>query len=650
MLFIGVGGAAGQVLGRLRRRLEERFLFPDRIPAWRTLMIDTDADALASLGKNESAESAVTADTLLLPLRTTQEYRDASPQLLKWLSRRWLYNIARVPRVSGWRPLGRLALIDNCAPLTERLRKMIQEFATDEALASSTEVTGACFSARPAIVLVSSISGGTGSGMVLDLAYLVRKLAAELNLGAFDLRGILLHATDQDSDARDLARANTFACLTELAHFNRPGCGYPGDTALQVPAFPSVVPTFDETYVVHLGDDLGHADYLDQLERVSDFLYYGAATKASTLLESARVADAAGAPAGPLDQQVRTFGMYAVNNLRREDVDDLVNRACQAVAAQWLGPATSSGNLTSSRRREAAGDGPSAALQELIDQALGPGADKDFANELKRSLESALSSAPAGNRSASEPGAPVQRGDTLAAIGADLCDLVSSLAALRRDTASPSEPDAAHGTSHTKLPLDSIRATVKSFLDARATELAQSLTGDFPRMFFRREHRAGAANEPSGQPLNRFCRQLRITVRAGIMQALKQVDVSRLLLEMAGKSRAAREPMRELIAAANPRLTAPQGAERLFVFAPSYADRGVLGRFFSEDLQEEATVAQTEDDRLTLFCERAQLRLHEVAASLIDEDFHFAEVAARLHTRIDVHWTPLPRPSEKSLV
>jgi hypothetical protein len=521
-------------------------------------------------------------------------------------------------------------------------------------VANSAEITNAPFAAKPLIVLLAAISGGTGSGIVLDLAYAVRRLAAELNLGAYDLRGILLHATDQDPDSQDLARANSFACLTELAHFNRPGCGYPGEESLHVPAFPSVVPTFDETFVVHLGDDLAQAEFADQLDRVSDFLYYGAATRAGALLDSARTGDLASRPGGQPDPAIRTFGLYAVNSLRREEVDALVNRVCQAIAAKWIGSGNEAiGSAATIRFRAATGsEGVAAQLKDLIEQSLGPCADQRLLGELTRSLESYLQTAAAANAQSQDQAGPAQIRRTLSAVNAELSDLISSLLAIRAGTASPAAPAADDTPPPGKAPLDNIRLTVKSFLDSRAAELADSLAEDFPRMFLRRERRAGDADDQAGQILNGFCRQLRMTVRASIMQALKQVDVSRLLLEMTGKSRAAREPMRELLAAASPRLTVPGAAERLFVFAPSYSDRGTLGWFFNEDLQEDATIVQTEDDRLMLYCEQAQLHLFDVAASMIDENFHYADVASRLHTRIDVQWAPLrPTPcNEEALV
>lgn len=638
-LFIGVGGTANRILMRLRRRLEERFIFSDRIPAWRTLLVDTDANALEAAGGQDLADSDPAAHSLLLRIRTTQDYREGSPQLLKWLSRRWLYNISRVPRTSGWRPLGRLALVDHGPQVMERLEHEIREFSSPGAVACSAETVNTPFSPRPLIVLVASICGGTGSGMVLDLAYAVRKIIGDLSLSGCELRGLLLHGTDPDPDARDLSRANAYACLTEMAHFNRPGCGYPGEEALGLPALPSLVPTFDETCLVHLGDNLAPSEFVDQIDRISDALYLNLATRAGSAVAAARAGEG-NVCLGQPDPPVHSFGICSVNSLRPDEIDAFADQVCQAIATRWIGSAAGSalgGCPTVRFGSNAAGYGLTAELKQLVEQALGPSAEPTFVGELTRSLEHHFSRALGVH--GTEQGGPA-RLRALSSISAELNELAASLVAIRNHVV---RPLTAHSPAQPagKGPLANIRATVKSFLEEQALEVADNLARDFPRLFLRRERRASDNGERAGDMLRGFCRQLRLTVRAGIMQSLKQVDVSRLLLEMMGKSRAAREPLRDLVSAASPQLRAPNEGERLFVFAPGYADAGAMAQFFRNELQEDATILRTEDDRLTIYCETGTIHLSDAAAALIDDNFHYAEVASRLHTRMDVAWTAL---------
>ncbi len=82
-------------------------------------------------------------------------------------------------------------------------------------------------------------------------------------------------------------------------------------------------------------------------------------------------------------------------------------------------------------------------------------------------------------------------------------------------------------------------------------------------------------------------------------------------------------------------------AERLLVFAPSYADTTALGRFFADDLQEPATVVKTDDQRMTICVEREQLTIRDIAASLVDGRPRYLELASRLQARIDVSWSQL---------
>jgi serine/threonine protein kinase len=626
-LFIGVGGAAGQTLVRLRRRLEERFIFPDRIPAWKMLLVDTDADALEE--RQGGGEVGAGCETLLLKMRTTQEYREGSPDLLRWLSRRWLYNIPRTPKTSGWRPLGRLALVDHGAEVMERLRSAIQAFVGPAALQTSAETVNADFSGKPLIVIVASLGGGTGSGMVLDLAYAVRRLLIELGVSDYTLRGLLLHATSGDRDAQDLARANAYACMTELAHFNRPGCGYPGEEALTIPAFPCMVPTFDETFVIHLGDGLSASGFQDRIERTSDYLYYSLATRAGQALDEARQRDVEIHSGSSGDVEIRTFGMFAVNNLRREEVDECVDKVCQIVAERWLGPLVATPSALVSARFAAANNAdPDLQVRDLVERALGSGASEPFVQELTTALEERL--------------AKGSTGLTLAGLNAELRELVATLRNVQNGSrrVHAEEPDA--GAPQTpKAPLASIRSTVRSFLNERVLDISGDLTHDFPRMFLRRERRANDADDATDRALQGFCKQLRMTARASILQSLKQVDVSRLLVEMAGKSRATREPIRELLAAATPGLSTSEAAERLFVFAPAYADSAALGSSFNGDLKEDANVVLTDDERLALCYERGQIDLAKAAAALIDENGQYAEVASRLQTRSDLQWIPL---------
>ena len=125
--------------------------------------------------------------------------------------------------------------------------------------ASSRRLEQDILATAPQIVLIASISGGTGSGMLLDVAYAVRKVLDDLFISDARLTGVLLHWTGHEAHGKLLARANACCCLRELRTFGR-GEGYPGDADIGLPDFDADTPPLDATHVVHLGDGLNQQD------------------------------------------------------------------------------------------------------------------------------------------------------------------------------------------------------------------------------------------------------------------------------------------------------------------------------------------------------------------------------------------------------
>jgi len=327
-LFVGIGGAASTALRHLRRRLVHRFGDLESIPAQRLLLLDTDVLALsdATRGGDESALNP--ADTLSLPLRHTSDYRADSGDLLNWLSRRWLYNIPRSLQTQGLRPLGRLALVDHAGELADRLKSLIGELNDPETVDVTGQRTGLQFQGSPQVVVVASISGGTGSGMVLDVAYQIRQVLRELNLPDDAVRGVLTHATGRNPNANDLAIASAYACLSELGHFAESGFTDDASDASASDGHRLAGP-FRDTYVVHLGENLDESQMYAALDRLAGYLYLDAVTPGGALLAKAR--EAAVDRSEHSDEkhdaplQVRSFSLGEVSCID----DQLISRAAE---------------------------------------------------------------------------------------------------------------------------------------------------------------------------------------------------------------------------------------------------------------------------------------------------------------------------------
>ena len=90
-----------------------------------------------------------------------------------WLDPKVLYRITRNQTTGSVRALGRLALVDNYRDVAERMRTTLGACTEAEALASADRTTKLGLRInRPRIYVVTSLAGGTGSGMFLDVVYL----------------------------------------------------------------------------------------------------------------------------------------------------------------------------------------------------------------------------------------------------------------------------------------------------------------------------------------------------------------------------------------------------------------------------------------------------------------------------------------------
>jgi serine/threonine protein kinase len=325
-LVVGIGGTAGDVVRRFRRRLQDRFGL-EKIPYIRTLLIDTDA---STFSPHAGSEDALRPDDMLpMVLRKPQEYREDSLEILQWLSRRWLYNIPRSLKTEGLRPLGRLALVDHAHLLFERLREAIAEIVAPEAIEQSQQRTGLKLrSAAPRVFVVASVSGGTGGGMVLDVAYVLRMLLADMGLSAEGLCGLLLHSTQRNATAKDLAVANAYACLSELNHYIQENNAGETDGESSPRNLHS---TFPAAYFVHLGDRLTDEEFSRATDSIADYLYFDAATAAGTYFDKCRTA-----VVNPSDGEFRfrTFGLCQLG-VGQDLANQLSDFLARQVLEQW---------------------------------------------------------------------------------------------------------------------------------------------------------------------------------------------------------------------------------------------------------------------------------------------------------------------------
>jgi hypothetical protein len=322
-LFIGIGSCGSKVLRRLRRRLDDRLPHELQMLA-PMLLLDTDARDLHSASSGDDLGHLRPEETLAMPLRRSQDYKDDSRQILAWLSRRWLFNIPRSLQTEGLRPLGRLALVDHSQELTARLKAAIEKLHGDS---SQLQLF-------PRVVIVASPAGGTGGGMVTDVAFLARQLIETLPEGSnMEVMAMLVHGTSRNPQQQELAAANTVATLTELAQFHRPGAFFPGDPACGLKPREAGSGALDAAYMIHAGDDLAPQQMEAADDRVAEFLMLDTVTPAGNMLEACRLE--IGETPG---LRLRSFGIHQFGFAHDKMLDNSVSRICRAVVQRMMGP------------------------------------------------------------------------------------------------------------------------------------------------------------------------------------------------------------------------------------------------------------------------------------------------------------------------
>lgn len=337
-VFIGIGGLAACALQSLHGRLTNEFGDLGAVPALQLLLFDTDSETLKSVTDGDGQTALGDETAVLLPLRQPADYRCESSHHLQWLSRRWIYNIPRSLQTQGLRPLGRLTLVDHVQRVTDRITRAILAAVDPDAVGQSAEMTGLPWrAAAPRVFLVSSISGGTGGGMVLDVAFLVRKVLADLNLSDDGLCGVLAHCTGRSPQGRDLSTANAFAFLGELRYYSDAQNAYPGDPGGGIPAFPAEVSPFTNAYLVHLGEDLERSEFQAAVGRLARYLYCSTVTPAAAFVDrcrSRKTAEKSPPAGGPT---VRTFGLcplgFSYDDVPAAAADELA----KSLVMRWRG-------------------------------------------------------------------------------------------------------------------------------------------------------------------------------------------------------------------------------------------------------------------------------------------------------------------------
>lgn len=329
-LFVALGGVGIQLLNRYRALTAPDDPDVEPNPLVAAVALDTDRNELRDACGSHWKQPLSPDDTLHLPLRLPKSY-DNSREILSWVSKRWLYNIPRSLETRGYRPLGRVALVDHAlqvlAILDKKLAQLAQAMGGEEAAKTNEKVR---------VVVLAGTGGGTGAGIAIDVANAVRSLAVNRSL-AVDMHGFLVCTCFGAANASPLLAANTYCLLTELRHATELGNKTSDDNS-RSSAFESHQAPFDAVYLVPTRARAGEARSSDPLDVVAKYLLMESCPETRAAVRSCRAAKTPREEARGSRLSIRKLGFASLGDRKLELIQQVAGELAEEVKRRWLTP------------------------------------------------------------------------------------------------------------------------------------------------------------------------------------------------------------------------------------------------------------------------------------------------------------------------
>ncbi|MEM6470162.1 MAG: tubulin-like doman-containing protein [Planctomycetota bacterium] len=317
-LVVALGGTGADCLNQIRSRIYS--LGAASPMTLHSVLIDTDPVTTQTAVLIDPTENVPRCRVVDARLRTAGEYRDSGTERFQSISRRWIYNVPRNHQTGGMRPLGRLALIDHAKEVNAAIQDSIEDLR--EGVNSGGTVR---------VYVVGSLTGGTGSGMYLDVVHLLRHFLDENAFENVNILSLLTTNRFQGDPSRPLALHATRSSMKELAFFLKPGNGYPGDEGAGWPSVPAARTPLRDAYVVAQGVAPGAPKALDS---VVNYLWHDA-TVCGESFEKGRLQTAEDSDQHPVS--VRTLGAVEIGNSSEHQATLLSPTLAKTLLLQWLG-------------------------------------------------------------------------------------------------------------------------------------------------------------------------------------------------------------------------------------------------------------------------------------------------------------------------
>jgi serine/threonine protein kinase len=335
-LVVAVGRSGLLAQQKLRAAIRERFGSLDAAPHVRFLYIDSDPESTAA-AMSAAGDPTPAKEVVLTRLNRAHHYlqREGMPSVEQWMPTGLLYKLPRNPGPAGGvRAFGRLALADNYRAVVQRIRQELDAFVTDEAIEKAAAATGLGVRAnRARVYLLAGLAGGTGGGMFIDLAYILKHELRQIGYLKPEAVGILFVTPADKTAPRGTALSNTFAALAELAHFHDGRNRYQVRFDTKEPAIADVDGPFNRCAMVQLSRRGEPKDQARTAGLAARSIFLDLFTPTGRTLDSVR-SEAAGLNRDGVPV-VQAFGLYRLSWPRPEILALATRRFVQRLIERW---------------------------------------------------------------------------------------------------------------------------------------------------------------------------------------------------------------------------------------------------------------------------------------------------------------------------
>ncbi|XFA72459.1 hypothetical protein RYO59_000684 [Thermosynechococcaceae cyanobacterium Okahandja] len=344
-VIVGVGGTGIEVLSRVRRLVEETYGSLRQFPVISFLAIDTDRDYKVSnplaagspLKDNEKHWASVSGKNVQQIIQNLDNY----PWIGSWFPKELERNITALEAGAGQiRACGRFAFFCNYHAIQQKFQAASDRVKGHESLMQQRyglKVNNGSLN----VFVTGSLSGGTGSGMLIDLGYCVRHWlkgqASPLVTGIVPMPNAFAGIS-----VGDRVLANGYAALMELSYFADYRTEYVAQFSSSLgDEVRYTSPPFDFTYLV--GTKNGESEFkLDEiremiaqnifLDLTSDFAPHKRSIRDN--IKAAWAAQDAGGRGYP--KSFMAFGLSSVEIPIAQIRASLTYRLCQDFMNWWL--------------------------------------------------------------------------------------------------------------------------------------------------------------------------------------------------------------------------------------------------------------------------------------------------------------------------